>query len=104
MTCHPVTRADPAHRRRDQAGLQPDHPNLADHPPLPALVLVAAPPPSPGPLVSPASSPAAASSRCMIRSRSTAALLGRSILKYKAGSTITEPSTGVHSGVLSLSA
>ncbi len=49
-------------------------PNLADHPPLPALVLVAAPAPGQSPMVPPASPAAQASSRSMIRSRSTAPL------------------------------
>ncbi len=70
LTRRPATsrpRPDPAHRGRDQAGLQPGHPHLADHRPLPALVLVAPPPPSPGLLVPPASPPTTANSRSMIR-------------------------------------
>jgi DDE superfamily endonuclease len=44
---------------------------LADHPPLPALVLVAAPPPSQSPVVPPASPAADQRSRSMIRSART---------------------------------
>src|SRR5262249_27644194 len=69
-------RPDPAGGGRDGAGLQPGHPHPADHPPLPALVLVAAPAPSQSLLVPPASPPSPTGSRSMIRSGSTAAAYG----------------------------
>src|SRR5262250_3159896 len=75
LTRRPATRRPrpaPAHRRRDQARRQPAHPRLADHPPLPALVLVAAPAPGQSPLVPPPSPPAQANTRSMIKPQSPA--------------------------------
>jgi len=59
----PASRADPADSRRGQAPIRPAQPHLADHPSLSALVLVAARPPGPSPMVSPACPPSAADQR-----------------------------------------
>jgi catechol 2,3-dioxygenase-like lactoylglutathione lyase family enzyme len=70
-TARPAT--DPADRDRGQTPVQPAHPRTKVHRPPPALVSMATPPSSPRPLVPPPSS------THMIRSRSTAALLGSTV-------------------------
>ena len=73
----PRPRADPTDRRRDQTPDQPGCPNRATTGPPPAMVLVATPPSSPRPLVSPpnTTTPQPSTSTNMIRSQSAAAVL-----------------------------